>query len=341
MSAISDRATLDPAFSGPYAFTSRLHESMMSHQNISFSVVIPNYNNGATLGRAIESVLGQSFKAHEIIVIDDGSTDDSAAIAASFGERVRYVRQQNAGVSAARNHGARLATGNWLAFLDADDIYLPERLAAHARWIAREPDVDFLFADQEYRRPDGELLQMSINACEAGRELLSRHPDVVDIPMCADDFGACVADGFAEIRTLSIPRAFFLKLGGFPLDHKIGEDLYFFIRMYAASKKGGVVNLPLAVYYIYPGSALRKDPLGAQRAYVATLETLSKELRTASDSMRRGWRSKLRNGRLSLAYMHLRQGDRRRALAVVAPLLWSAPSLRSLRDLASIARGIR
>jgi glycosyltransferase involved in cell wall biosynthesis len=312
----------------------------MSHQNITFSVVIPNHNNGATLARAIESVLDQSFAAHEIIVIDDGSTDDSAAVAARFGDRVRYVRQQNAGVSAARNHGARLATGNWLAFLDADDIYLPERLAAHARWIAREPDIDFLFADQDYREPDDTHLQMAVSACAAGRSLVARHPGTVEIPIAAADFEDCIGDGFAEIRTLSIPRASFLKLGGFPLNHKIGEDLYFFIRMYAASRKGGLVNRPLAVYYIYPGSALRKDPVAAQRAYVATLEALGEELQQAGGGIRRGWRSKLRHGRLSLAYMYLRKGERGAALAAIAPLLWGSPSLRSLRDVASIVRGI-
>ena len=308
---------------------------------MSFSVVIPNYNNGATLARAIESVLGQGHAAHEIIVVDDGSSDDSADVCARFGARVRYVRQQNAGVSAARNHGARLASGNWLAFLDADDIYLPDRLEAHARWIAREPDIDFLFGDQEYRTPDGALLQMSIDACAAGRALLARHPGVVDIPLGPEDFGACVADGFAEIRTLSMPRAAFLALGGFPLDYKIGEDLHFFIRLYAASRKGGVVNLPLSVYYIYPGSALRKDPMAAQAAYVTTLEALAPALRGASAGIRRGWRDKLRSGRLSLAYMHLRRGQRRVALAVVAPLLRDDPSLRSLRDVASIRRGLR
>jgi len=312
----------------------------MSLQNTTFSVVIPNYNNGATLARAIESVLGQTYAAHEIIVIDDGSTDDSAAVAARFGERVRYVRQQNAGVSAARNHGARLATGDWLAFLDADDIYLPERLGAHARWIAREPDLDFLFGDQDYREPDDTHLQMAVNACAAGRSLLARHPGAVEIPITAADFEDCVADGFAEIRTLSIPRASFLKLGGFPLNHKIGEDLYFFIRMYAASRKGGLVNRPLAVYYIYPGSALRKDPVAAQRAYVATLEALGEELQQAGGGIRRGCLSKLRHGRLSLAYMYLRKGARVAALAAIAPLLWDSPSLRSLRDVASIVRGI-
>lgn len=305
-----------------------------------FSVIIPNYNNGATLARAIDSVLAQTTPAHEIIVIDDGSNDRSRQVAESYGGRVRYVYQDNAGVSAARNHGARLATGSWLAFLDADDVYMPGRLAAHAHWLRREPDLDFLFADQEYRSDTDEFLQMAIDASSFGRDLARRYPGRVEWPIDTTDFEALISDGFSEIRTLSLPRTMFEQLGGFPLEYKIGEDLYFFIRLFLASKKGGVVNLPLAVYYIYPNSALRKNALVAQAAFVATLEALAGEMALAPAPIRRGWRAKLRQGRLSLAYMYLRAGRTAKALSVVVPLLWRDPSLRSVRDLASIARGM-
>lgn len=304
------------------------------------SVVIPCYNNASTLGRAIESVLAQTFSAYEIIIVDDGSSDAVDAVVAKFGEQVRYVRQQNSGVSAARNNGVRLAHGEWVCFLDADDIYLPERLAVHARWIEREPDINFLFADQEYREPDGKLLQRAIDACASGRSLLARHQGAREISIYQDDFEDFVADGFAEIRTITLRRTFFLFLGGFPLDHKIGEDLHFFIRMCAASDKGGVVNLPVAIYYIYPDSALRKDTLLAQRRYVAALESLKEPLRSARSGILRGWQAKLRQGRLSLAYMYLRNGRRFEAVRAVTPLLFRNPSLTSLRDVASIMRGL-
>ena len=97
-----------------------------------FSVIIPNYNNGSTLARAIRSVQAQTYPAHEIIVIDDGSSDDSAAVAAQFAGQIIYVKQPNSGVAVARNHGAQRATGDWLAFVDADDEFTPDRLAAHA-----------------------------------------------------------------------------------------------------------------------------------------------------------------------------------------------------------------
>jgi glycosyltransferase involved in cell wall biosynthesis len=313
----------------------------MSRQPINFSVIIPNFNNGKTLARAIESVLGQSYPAHEILVIDDGSTDDSRAVAESFGDRIRYIHQANAGVSTTRNNGARYATGSWLAFLDADDVYLPGRLEAHASWLQREPDLDFLFADQEQRDDSGKLLHMAIAGSAYGRSLALRHPDVTDIPIPSSEFKDFIADGFAEIRTLSVPRKTFLDLGGFPVNHRIGEDLYFFIRLCAASRKGGVVNRPLAIYYIYPNSALRKDVVAAQTAFVKALEALEPELRNGHSGIRDGWQAKLRQGRLSLAYMYLRSERKGEALRAVLPLLWTQPSLTSLRDLASIARGLR
>lgn len=307
---------------------------------ITFSVIIPNFNNGDTLGRAIASVLAQTFAAAEIIIIDDGSTDGSRQVAAQFGEQVRYVYRDNAGVSAARNYGAGIATGTWLAFLDADDTYMPNRLEAHASWLAREPDLDFLFGDQEYRNHDGEFLQMAIDASAGGRMLVARNPALREIPIAASDFEALIADGFSEIRTLSIPRATFDALGGFPVDRKIGEDLFFFIRMFMRSRKGGVVNLPLAIYYIYPNSALRKNVVLSQKAFINTLESLAGELATARPGLRRGWKAKLRQARLSLAYMFLRADDKRAAIKSVLPLLKTHPSLGSLRDLASIMRGL-
>jgi glycosyltransferase involved in cell wall biosynthesis len=312
----------------------------MSAVPVRFSVIVPNFNNGATLARALESVLSQDYPAHEIIVIDDGSTDHSADVAARFGAPVRYVYQANAGVSAARNHGAEVATGNWLAFLDADDVYLPGRLAAHATWLAREPDLDFLLGDQDQRDPMDQHQQMAVSACSFGRALVARLPGQTELPLEQADFEGLIADGFSEIRTFSVPRTTFLAMGGFPLNHKIGEDLYFFIRLFARSRRGGLVNRPLAVYYIYPGSALRKDPTTAQRGFVAALESLETELQRADAGIRRGWRAKLRQGRLSLAYMYLRQQRRGAALSSVMPLLLRSPSLRSLRDVASIARGL-
>ena len=89
------------------------------------SVVIPVYNGAATVSRAIESALSQTEPPVEVIVVDDGSQDDTAAIASRF--PVKFIRQANAGPAAARNHGAQISKGQWLAFLDADDAWSPHK----------------------------------------------------------------------------------------------------------------------------------------------------------------------------------------------------------------------
>ena len=105
--------------------------------NPAVSVVIPVYNGENYLRLALESVLRQTFQDLEIIVIDDGSKDSTPDIAQSFGERVRYVRQENAGVAAAVNHGIRLARGRYFAWLSHDDLWAPEKLSAQLEALQR------------------------------------------------------------------------------------------------------------------------------------------------------------------------------------------------------------
>ena len=92
------------------------------------SCVIPVFNGERYLGEALESVLAQSYQPLEVIVVDDGSTDETAEVARRYGERVRYVWQPNAGETAARNLGLTAAHGEFIAFLDADDVWDSEKL---------------------------------------------------------------------------------------------------------------------------------------------------------------------------------------------------------------------
>lgn len=124
----------------------------------SISVVITSYNYAHFLGETIQSVLAQTYPAREIIVIDDGSKDDSVALARSFGERVRVVEQQNQGVCVARNNGARLATGDVIAFLDSDDLWLPQKLERQAEAFQSDPQVGLVSCGIRYFNPQGETI---------------------------------------------------------------------------------------------------------------------------------------------------------------------------------------
>src|SRR3954468_20412746 len=108
----------------------------MSHD---VSVIIPVYNGSNEIRRSVESVLAQSRRPAEIIIVDDGSTDGTAELVQGYGPAVRLVRQVNAGAAAARNCGARHASGDWLAFLDHDDEWLPNKLDLQAQALEADP----------------------------------------------------------------------------------------------------------------------------------------------------------------------------------------------------------
>ena len=109
--------------------------------SITVSVVIPAYNAGKYLGRAIDSVLAQTHQADEVIVVDDGSTDNTAEAVQSYGEKIRFIRQENAGASVARNTGIEAAASEWIAFLDADDEWLPRKLKLQTEHLRRNQEL--------------------------------------------------------------------------------------------------------------------------------------------------------------------------------------------------------
>lgn len=120
------------------------------------SVVIPTYNRGNLITRAIESVLDQTRRPHEVIVVDDGSADDTRRRVAPYRDAVRYIYQKNAGASIARNRGVQEARSEWVAFLDSDDIWYDRHLERIAEVIAETYGVaDLYFSDMEQSPADG------------------------------------------------------------------------------------------------------------------------------------------------------------------------------------------
>ncbi len=103
------------------------------------SVIIPVYNRPTMVERAVKSVLNQTLKPHEIIVVDDGSTDETPRVLAAFGDQITVLRQEHRGVSAARNAGIRHATGEWIALLDSDDEWLPNKLTMAVEFLKENP----------------------------------------------------------------------------------------------------------------------------------------------------------------------------------------------------------
>ncbi len=199
------------------------------------SIIIPAFNSEKYIEEALGTLLAQKCPLKEIIVIDDGSTDGTASLVKRYGERVSYHFQENRGLSAARNAGIRLSTGSYLAFLDADDLYHPEKLEIQKRFLDTHPDVDMVFSDFEYF--GGNLLRRPIpDSFKRGEGNL-----FVDL----FKFN-CIA-----IPTVLLRRDCFEKVGFFDEALRAAEDYDFWLRL-IKGKKIGYIDRVLARVRLHP-----------------------------------------------------------------------------------------
>lgn len=203
---------------------------------MNFSIVIPLYNKAGLVEAAVRSVLAQSFAPLEVIVVDDGSTDDGPARVEAIGDsRVRLVRQANAGVSQARNHGIALARGDWIGFLDADDWQHPDLLRNWARAHVNVPQADMLATG--FRCIEGtHVPEPWAVAATSPVEVVTDLPRrwMVDIPF----FTGSVAIRAQRLRWMQ---------PCFPPGESCGEDLDVWFRV-AETSSVAVVRAPLAAY---------------------------------------------------------------------------------------------
>lgn len=149
-----------------------------SYQNPKISVVIPVYNGSNYLSEAINSVLNQTYKNYEIIVVDDGSTDDTWEVIQSYGDKVRGFKKENGGVSTALNYAIDVMEGEWFAWLSHDDLWLPTKLEEQVHWMEQHPGCGMYYAgsylmDENYKLyvdypgkfyPPGKDLRMMIRS---------------------------------------------------------------------------------------------------------------------------------------------------------------------------------
>jgi glycosyltransferase involved in cell wall biosynthesis len=228
------------------------------------SVLIPTYNRAYCLARAINSALGQTYPRVEVLVVDDGSTDNTRKLVESaYGrdDRVRYLYQPNAGVSAARNHGLRAARGDYVAFLDSDDVWLPWKLQAQVACLKRLPAAGMIWSDMEAVDPDGNVhapryLRTMYDAYRLFRtEDLFResYPVAEVVPGLGGAAGARVYTGtiYAQMfagnlvhtSTVLLRRERLEKVKAFREDFLSGEDYDFHFR---TCREGPVAFLDLA-----------------------------------------------------------------------------------------------
>lgn len=259
------------------------------------SVVIPTYNRAHTLADAVDSALRQTHANVEVVIADDGSTDETPDLVDSRwrGEsRVRYHRQENAGVSSARNLAIRHARGDHVAFLDSDDSWLPWKLELQLACLRAFPQAGMCWTDMEAYGPDGQLLAgrylrrmysawskfTAANIFSQSRPLADIAPGPAEADgawvYAGDIYGPMLTGSLVHTSTTLLTRERLRRVGGFDESLKVsGEDYDFHLR---TCREGAVVfaDLPTVRYQRGRPDQLTRPEYAAQRArnFLATVE---------------------------------------------------------------------
>lgn len=202
------------------------------------TVVIPCYNHAHYLPEALNSVLAQTFTDWEAIIVDDGSTDNTLDVAIQFTDaRIRYVYQENQGLSAARNTGIRQANGQYLAFLDADDEWEPEFLTQCLAVLQQNNSLGFVYSRTCFVNPEGEKLPKLGGQALSGQQFRER----------------ILAGGFFPVHAAVVRRSVLDATGEFDTSLTSVEDWDLWLRISKMYPVQGI-EAPLARYRVYPGS---------------------------------------------------------------------------------------
>jgi glycosyltransferase involved in cell wall biosynthesis len=267
------------------------------------SVVIPTYNSAALVEEAVRSALAQTMPPAEVIVVDDGSTDDTADRLADFGPPVRVIRQANGGVSSARNRALAAATGDLIAFLDADDVWHPDKLRRQLEVLAARPEL-------------GLLGTLTVAWPGAFPDAL---PEGAVVRVRLDDL---VVRNHFVTSSMIIRRACVERVGAFDSDLSGPEDYDYWLRA-AAIAPAAQLHLPLTGYRDVGGS-LSKQALRMEAGMRRILGKLERSgvFHGRTRLRRKAWAY----FHYSCAYMHGAAGHRTAALQNAVQSLWQYPA---------------
>jgi glycosyltransferase involved in cell wall biosynthesis len=203
-------------------------------QATTVTALIPTYNSELYICQTIESVLAQAYPIHEVIVVDDGSTDRTEQVLAAYAGRIRYIRQANAGPPVARNTGLAVATGEWVALLDSDDLWVPNKIKLQIEYVDQHPSCSAVYSDMTTFDAGG-IIEHSVK--------LSRN---LSMPS-GRIFPQLFAETLFQTSSLMIRKSCIDQSGGFDTTLRMGDDYEFFMRM-ARHYDFGYVDESLVLY---------------------------------------------------------------------------------------------
>lgn len=297
----------------------------MSTLNPSVAVVIPVYNAARFIGRALASVRAQTYPVDEIVVVDDGSTDGTAHVVKALPDKITVISQTNAGPSAARNLGVQHTGAELIAFLDADDVWLPTAIEEQVTVFRTMPEVALSTGDMSAIDEDGRITRPSWFATQGIAELVAGW-NGGPVPNAV---AALVRKNFVSTSVVLVRRRAFLEGGGFRRDLRYGEDLELWARI---ARDHSIVCL--------------RGVLGLRRSHAnnatKSTEPMLRGLLQTSEVIA-GWGGEVLRAqglpasevvgraRTDLGYWLFTEGRHREAREVLGAALRQSPSERALR----------
>lgn len=252
------------------------------------SVIIPTHNSSGFLPAAVESVLGQTYRDYEIIVVDDGSTDDTDRVVAPYLSRIKFSKADRGGPSLARNRAIREASGEYLAFLDADDIWRPDKLQRQMDMLLADRECSLVHSDAAYLRSgnsNGHRTWFGTRKClKTGRA-----------------FAELLNDCFIILSSVVVGRECLDRAGAFDENLKWWEGYDLWLRI-AFENRIGMVNAPLITRRIHEGNWFYSSPIDEVAALITVMKKWANGNPLLTEANRRTVNHRLRNefGRLSL-----------------------------------------
>lgn len=314
---------------------------MTNHADIPLvSVVMPAHNDAEHVAEAIESILAQDYPAREVIVVDDGSTDNTAGIVETYRSHVRLLRQPNSGSAVARNRGLEAARGEYVAFLDADDVWLPGKLTAQVEYMEQNPAIAMTYGRWQQWDPerDGSLGDVLARMQSQATEV-TPSPALVSA-QSGWIYHLLLLDFVVWTSVVMMRRELMERVGWFDDRFERGQDFDYWLR---ASRHTEIhmLDRPMALYRQHPANSTRQCP---QRNYAA--EIIDQALERWGDTGPDGSKpdpARLREHRGRLWSMHAykqlqarRTGQAARSLVRALrhgrpePRLWAALLYRSV-----------
>jgi glycosyltransferase involved in cell wall biosynthesis len=277
------------------------------------SIIIPTYNYAAYIGKAVDSALKQTYTNIEIIVVDDGSTDNTKEVLQKYGDKLVYIRQDNQGAAAARNRGLAAARGDYICFLDADDVYYPDNIVKKVSFLEENQSFDWCYSNWVWVDDAGKEI-MRGDEPEVSLAHIQGQGDVLALALQGYRLGTNV---FMFRKTLTD------KLQGFDVRLKVLEDYDYYLRAAALGKLGYINQVLCAIYQ-------HEDSLGTgcdkAVAYRNRWRMHKKMQHMFGETLRqpavfKAWRKQQADLYRNLATIMLAQGNVRRANVLLAASL--------------------